>query len=187
MNKVLYFILITILYWPTLYGQKDKSSYSPEELTNMEYEAGRKTISEIIINNNLHQALNDYAYAGYFSGELWLLIKKGINSYECYLGKQNGKIEKYVTLDLSNKELNSLFEWTNYQNFVSYDNWNQNKHYHPFYYYFILFDKNHNKKLEFNSSTMSAYRNAQKSRRTRKTLPFTKEQQKLIWKLFDFF
>lgn len=187
MKKVWLITLIFSLLSASFYGQDDMRNYSPGQLTNMEYEAGRRVISEIVLDNELRQVLDGFAYAGCFLGGAWLLIKRGMEFYECYSGKRGGKCEKYVTYDLSTKELNSLFEWSNYQESFSYNIRSTDMYYQPFYYYFILYDCNHNRKLEFNSSTMSTYQNAQKTKKTRKKLPFTKEQQKLIWELFGFF
>lgn len=62
----------------------------------------------------------------------------------------------------------------------------ENPDYTPFNYYFILYDKDHIKKIEFNISTMSRSKKAQKSRKLRKTLPFTNEQFGLIWEMLGF-
>lgn len=187
MEKVFFITLVVFLMSAALYGQDDMRNYSPEQLTNKEYEAGRNVISEIISDNELNQTLDGYAYAGYFSGGAWVIIKKGIEFYECYSGKRGGKSEKYIIYDLETKELNSLFEWSDCQSSLSYDIRDSDTHYNPFYYYFVLYGENHDKKLEFNISTMSVYKNAQKSKKFRKALPFTKEQQELVWKLLGIF
>lgn len=113
MKKVFFIVLVISLISSVLYGQDDMRNYSPEQLTNMEYQAGRRVISEIILDNELNQMLDSCAYAGYFSGGAWFIIKKGTEYYKCYLGERGGKSKKNVTYDLSTKELNSLFEWTN--------------------------------------------------------------------------
>lgn len=186
MGKVFFITLVLTLMSSALYAQDDMRNYPPEQLTNMEYEAGRNVISEIISENELNQTLEGYAYAGYFSGEAWVIIKKGIEFYECYSGKRGGKSGKYFICDLDTKELNSLFEWNDYKSSLSYDIRDSDTHYNPLYYYFILYNNEHIRKLEFNSSTMSPYKDAQKSKKYRKTLPFTKKQQKFIWKLLGF-
>ncbi len=122
-----------------------------------EYKAGRRIIKEIITDNNLEKTLTGYAYGGYFIGQSLFLIIK---------------------------EGDSLFAWTKHDK-VTYNI--QTSEYSAIYYYFALYDKSHNEKLEFNISTMTAYKKAQKSRKFRKLLPFTKEQQKLIWKLTSHF
>jgi len=163
-----------------LYGQDNTQSTSILD----EYEAGRRIIEEIIIESNLEDSLKGYAYGGYFVGSsLFLIIKESDSSFEIYQGERGKGIVNTYKFDLSDKRLNSLFLWAKHDEIV-YDI--QSAEYTAIYYYFILYDKNHTKKLEFNISTMSAYKKAQKSKKYRKTLPFTKEQQKLIWELFGF-
>ncbi len=146
-----------------------------------QYEAGRRIINEIIIENHLEDSLKGYAYGGYFMGpSLFLIIKETDSFFEIYQGKRDeGNLNTYK-LDLTDKRLNSLFSWTKHDEIV-YDV--QSSEYSPLYFYFVLYDNNHNKKIEFNTSTMLTYKNSQKSNKLRKTLPFTKEQQVLIWKL----
>ena len=150
-----------------------------------EYTAGRRTIKEIIINNNLEDKLIGYSYCGYFiSQSLFLIIKEGDSFFEVYQGEQDKGILNTYKFELTDKRLDSLFSWGKNDE-VIYDI--RSTEYFTIYYYFVLYDKNHNKKLEFNISTMAAYKNAQKSRKLRKLLPFTKEQQTLIWKLINYF
>lgn len=146
-----------------------------------EYKAGKRTIKEIVINNNLEDKLIGYSYCGYFIGQsLFLIIKEGNSFFEVYQGEQDKGILNTYKFELTDKRLSSLFAWTKNDE-VIYNI--QSSEYFAIYYYFVLYDKNHNEKLEFNISTMAAYKNAQKSRKLRKLLPFTKEQQKLFWKL----
>ena len=104
--------------------------------------------------------------------------------FEVYQGEQDKGILNTYKFELTDKRLDSLFSWGKNDE-VIYDI--RSSEYFTIYYYFVLYDKNHNKKLEFNISTMAAYKNAQKSRKLRKLLPFTKEQQTLIWKLINYF
>lgn len=146
-----------------------------------EYKAGKRTIKEIVINNNLEDKLIGYSYCGYFIGQsLFLIIKEGNSFFEVYQGEQDKGILNTYKFELTDKRLSSLFAWTKNDG-VIYDI--QSSEYFAIYYYFVLYDKNHNEKLEFNISTMTAYKNAQNYRKLRKLLPFTKEQQKLIWEL----
>ena len=150
-----------------------------------EYKAGKRIIKEIITDNNLEKTLTGYAYGGYFIGQsLFLIIKKGDSSFEVYQGEKDKGILNTYKFDLTDKRLSSLFAWTKLDK-VTYNI--QTSEYSAIYYYFALYDKSHNEKLEFNISTMTAYKKAQKSRKFRKLLPFTKEQQKLIWKLTSHF
>ena len=114
----------------------------------------------------------------------FLIIKKGDSSFEVYQGEKDKGILNTYKFDLTDKRLSSLFAWTKHDK-VTYNI--QTSEYSAIYYYFALYDKSHNEKLEFNISTMTAYKKAQKSRKFRKLLPFTKEQQKLIWKLTSHF
>lgn len=150
-----------------------------------EYKASRRIIKEIITDNNLEKTLTGYAYGGYFIGQsLFLIIKEGDSFFEVYQGEKGKGIQNTYKFDLADKRLSSLFAWTKHDK-VTYNI--QSAEYFAIYYYFVLYDKSHNKKLEFNISTMAAYKNAQRSRKFRKLLPFTKEQQKLIGELISHF
>lgn len=171
--NILVFSIVPI--W--LYGQNNVQTTTIYD----EYEAGRRIINEIIIENHLENSLKEYAYGGYFAGpSLFLIIKETDSFFEIYQGKRDEGILNTYKLDLTDKRLNSLFSWTEHDEIV-YDV--QSSEYSPIYFYFVLYDNNHNKKIEFNTSTMLAYKNSQKSKKLRKTLPFTKDQQVLIWKL----
>lgn len=164
-----------------LYGQDNASTTRILE----EYEAGRRIVKEIITDNNIEDTLKGCAYGCCFIGQsLFLIIKETDSFFEIYQGTREKGIINTYKFDLADKQLSSLFSWTRHDEII-YDI--QSSEYIAIYYYFVLYDKNHKKKLEFNISTMSAYKNIQKSKKYRKTLPFTKEQQKLIWKLFGLF
>lgn len=146
-----------------------------------EYEAGRRIINEIIIENHLEDSLKGYAYGGYFAGtSLFLIIKETDSFFKIYQGERGKGILNTYKFDLTDKPLSSLFSWTKHDEIV-YDV--QSSEYSSIYFYFVLYNNNHNKKIEFNTSTMRTYKNAQKSKKLRKTLPFTKEQHLLIFKL----
>ena len=183
MRTFLYIFTAFILTPILLYGQDNAQT---TRISN-EYEAGRRIVREIITENNLKDTLKGYAYGCCFIGQSrFLIIKEADSFFEIYQGekeKEKGIINTYI-FDLTDKRLSSLFSWSKCDE-VIYDI--QSSEYIAIYYYFILYDKNHDKKLEFNISTMSAYKNAQKSKKYRKMLPFTKEQQKFIWKLFGLF
>lgn len=178
MRTFLCTLVISFILPIYLYGQNNALTTSIYQ----EYEAGRRTINEIITENSLEDVLQGYSYVGYFIGPtLFLIIKEGSLFFEIYQGERGKGILNTYKYDLTDKRLYSLFSWTKHEE-VIYNV--QSTEYGSIYYYFVLYDKNHNKKLEFNTSTMAAYKNAQKSRKSRNTLPFTKEQQQLIWKLF---
>ena len=120
--------------------------------------------------------------SGFIGSGKTTLIKKLVN--EVYQGEKGKGIQNTYKFDLADKRLSSLFAWTKHDK-VTYNI--QSAEYFAIYYYFVLYDKSHNEKLEFNISTMAAYKNAQKSRKFRKLLPFTKEQQKLIGELISNF
>ncbi|MCM1176909.1 MAG: hypothetical protein NC335_04035 [Bacteroides sp.] len=146
-----------------------------------EYDAGRRIVKEIISKNNLESSLEGCAYGCYFIGtSLFLVIKEGESFFETYQGKRDEGILNVYRLSLNDKCLGSLFAWAK-KDSVIYDI--QSNDYSPLYYYFILYDKCHDPKIEFNISTMSASKNAKKSERHWKSLPFTKEQQELIMEL----
>lgn len=124
-----------------------------------EYKAGRRIIKEIITDNNLEKTLTGYAYGGYFIGQsLFLIIKEGDSFFEVYQGEKGKGIQNTYKFDLADKRLSSLFAWTKHDK-VTYNI--QSAEYFAIYYYFVLYDKSHNEKLEFNISTMAAYKNAQ--------------------------
>jgi hypothetical protein len=180
--KTFLYIFTAFLITPILlYGQDNAQSTRISE----EYEAGRRVVREIITDNNMEDTLKGHAYGCCFIGQsLFLIVKETDAFFEIYQGERDKGINNIYKFDLTDKRLSSLFSWTKHDEII-YDM--QSSEYIAIYYYFVLYDKNHDKKLEFNISTMSAYKNAQKSKKYRKMLPFTKEQQKFIWKLFGLF
>ncbi|MDR1756015.1 MAG: hypothetical protein LBR65_03520 [Culturomica sp.] len=148
-----------------------------------EYEAGRRAISEIVAENNLQEIIEGNPYFGYFTGGgIWVLIAKSDSVYKVYSGGRAWTAEiKTMTYDLSNEALSSLFVWAESLHSVKYTV--HDNVYNPFYYYFVLFDEGHNVSLEFNINTENASKKAQVSRRIRRTMPFTKAQQRLIWEI----
>jgi len=177
----LYILLISFVFPFWLDGQDNAQITTIHD----EYEAGRRVVKEIVIENNLEDSLKGYAYGSYFIGpSLFLIIKEADSFFEIYQGERDKGILNTYKFNLEDKRLSSLFSWTKHDEII-YDI--QSSEYTAIYYYFVLYDKDHDKKLEFNISTMSAYKKAQKSKKSRKTLPFTKEQQKLIWELLGVF
>lgn len=180
MKKTLEIILSLLVYSSLSYGQ-NSINITPEQRTQEEYEAGQRVIREIILENNLHDELDNCAYAGFFTeGGAWIVVVKGISSYNVYSGNRNITTPKQTNYALSDKVLNSLFAWIDYPTPVVYDKRDSDSEYHPLYHYFVLFDGNHDKKIEFNSYTMSAFKSIQKPKKYRKQLPFTNEQFKFI-------
>lgn len=176
MKKVFGILLVFFSICGNLYGQN----------IHDEYEAGRRIVNEIVEECNLHETLVGHAYCGYFIGpSLFIIIKKGDSSYEVFQGERGRGVLTTRSFELTDKRLISLFSWTEQDKAIVYDI--QNPKYIAIYYYFVLFDESHNVKLEFNISTMSLYKKVQKSRKLRKTLPFTKDQQELIWELSGLF
>ena len=76
------------------------------------YEAGQRTIGRIIQDNDLTHHLEGYAYAGFFTENFWIIIKKEKLSYLVYASHKNSEM-KQIKFNLSNKELTTLFEWIN--------------------------------------------------------------------------
>ena len=78
------------------------------------------------------------AYAGYFIGpSLFLIIKEADSFFEVYQGERDKGILNVYKFDLADKRLSSLFSGTKHDE--------------------IIYDVQ-SKKLEFNISTMSAYK-----------------------------
>ena len=169
-------ILLSIFTLSVAFSQNE-----PLDIIQREYEAGRRVISGIVAEQGLQDIIKEHAYAGYFTGgDIWILIVKYDSVYKVYSGGRAWDAEnKTTTYDLSNEALFSLFEWSKSQHGVRYDT--RSEEYTPLYYYFVLFDNNHDVKLEFNINTMNTSKKAQTSRRIRRTMPFTKAHQQLIW------
>ena len=147
------------------------------------YEAGRRVIAEIVAAHNLGATIKGHAYAGYFFGNSWAILKKGDASYEVFVGSQKNEMTKTLNFDLADKVLSSLFSWTDHPEALIY-NISDTK-YTPFYYYYILYDENHLIKMELNVYTVNAYKKAYRSKKDRKILPFTKEQSEFIWNVLS--
>ena len=175
------FVVLIMLFFFSANILSQNNVGLPTQATADEYEAGRKVINGIIADNKLLKIVEGYAYAGYFIGEYWLIIKRGEESFDIFAGLRDKGINKTYHYDLSNKTLQSLFNWTNNKSSIGYNI--RNEEYIPLYFYCILFDEHHIKKLEFNIYTMSAYKKAQPSKQWRKMLPFTKKQSEFIGKI----
>ncbi|MCC8144987.1 MAG: hypothetical protein LIO93_00815 [Bacteroidales bacterium] len=181
LNMRFYTLLVSFVFPFWLYAQDNTQITAIYD----EYEAGRRIVKEIVTENNLEDSLKGYAYGGYFVGpSLFLIIKEADSFFEIYQGERGKGILNIHKFNLEDKRLSSLFSWTRHDEII-YDV--QSSEYTAIYYYFVLYDENHDKKLEFNISTMSAYKDAEKSKKYGKILPFTTEQQTLIWELFGFF
>ena len=107
------FVVLIMLFFFSANILSQNNVGLPTQATADEYEAGRKVINGIIADNKLLKIVEGYAYAGYFIGEYWLIIKRGEESFDIFAGLRDKGINKTYHYDLSNKTLQSLFNWTN--------------------------------------------------------------------------
>ncbi len=160
----------------TILGQ-----YTPAAISEV-YDANNHSINAFIVENGLKDKFEGHAYCGcLFSPFDYLISKEGESYYEVYLGTRGKGIHNGKNFVREDRLLSSLFEWNNSPVFI-YDIESPYKTQGP-YYYFVLYDKNHNKKLEFDKTTMSAFKKSQKVRKYRRMLPFTKKQEQFITNL----
>ncbi len=145
------------------------------------YEAGRRTVNEIVVENGFEETLKGSSYCGFWIGpSIFLIIKEGESSYEIYQGERGKGVLRTYKCALDDERLSTLFAWKEGDGVV-YEG--GSGEYEPLYWYFILYDKNHDKKLEFNVMTMNAFRRTQESVKDNKSLPFTDEQFSFLIKL----
>ena len=133
------FVVLIMLFFFSANILSQNNVGLPTQATADEYEAG------IIADNKLLKIVEGYAYAGYFIGEYWLIIKRGEESFDIFAGLRDKGINKTYHYDLSNKTLQSLFNWTNKKASIVYNI--RIEEYTPIYFYCILFYEHHIKKL----------------------------------------